>query len=192
MDHPFAVDDLQFAQDGVGADVVIVVSGGDRVGRAGHLGGEVADVHRHVRDRFALLQHGVATLQVLHPVAGVVEPGRVSMKGSTEPRVLARHAVPGLMSTDVQHKMVDPLAEELLAARFEDVGMVAEVESAGEGLGIDPVFAVDMAGGARGPAFNGAQRPVGRPELAADLVRVGAVDRELPGESPVPVVLAPE
>ena len=133
----------------------------------------------------------MAALDVFHPVARLPEPWGVAVEGGAEPWVFPRHVIFGLVDVDVEHEVIDAFAKQLLTTRFEDVGVVAGDEFAGEGLGVNSAFSVDVPGGACGATFNGTHL-VGRPELATNHIGVGSVDEKLTGESPVAVVLAPE
>ena len=62
-----------------------------------------------------------------------------------EPGVDARHLVfPRLMDIDMQHQVVDPLAERPVATGFEGARRVLEGRPAGERLGRNKRFAVGV------------------------------------------------
>ena len=83
-----------------------------------------------------------------------------------------------------------PSQKRPIAAGLERGGRAAEGGPAGERLGPDHGFAVDVRRRGRIAQFDAAEVAVG-PELAADLVARAAIEQELAGESPVPVVLEP-
>ena len=105
-------------------------------------------------------------------------------------RIAAGHTVARLVTNHMKHKMIDSLAEHLLADPLDSVGMTAQVKGGRIGFRIDPVFPVDMPGRTRGAALNVSELAMG-PELAANLVGIRAVNGEIAGEAPVPVVFAP-
>ena len=100
-------------------------------------------------------------------------------------------AITGLMEIYVQDKMVDSVTEHPFTPRLEGVGIILKVELTGKGLRISATLSVGMRNGARRAAFNIPQVAF-RPELAAHLIGIAAVNREIAGEAPMPIRLAPK
>ena len=189
---PFPVDHIEFAQNRVGPDIIVLVTVWHRIRGAGHLRCKVADIHQHIVSRLAPLQHGVAALQIAHPALRLVKPRRVAVERGAKRGVFSGHpAITGLMEIDVQHEMIDPVTEHPFTPRLERVGSVREVESAGKCLGIRALLSVGMGNGAGCAAFDIPQASF-RPELTAHLVGIATVNGEITRESPMPVRFAPE
>ena len=114
------------------------------------------------------------------------------MEGRPKPGVLARHTVTGLMRIDMQDKMINPLAEQFFTPGLDSIGVMFELETAGEGLGVDSALSVDMPGRTCRPTFDTAKFTVTGPKLATNHIALTAIAQKISGKSPVAIVLAPQ
>ena len=192
---PFSIHDIEFAQDGVGANVIELVAERDGTGRAGHLRRKVTDIDQHIVSGIAPLQHRVVALQIFDPAARFIEPGRVAVERGSESRILSRHpAGTRLVDIDVQHEVVNSSSKYDITRSFAEVGMMVQADHAGKCLGIGPPFSVKMRNRTGSTAILVAlvlRRAFG-PKLATDLIGVTAVHGEVAGETGVPVGFAPQ
>lgn len=87
-----------------------------------HFRGVLADEIGHVGDVEPLLQHVIDTLEVIREEVDMREPRVVAVEFRSEPGIHAGQFVARLRNVDVQQRVVDPLGEEPVAARFTIAG----------------------------------------------------------------------
>ena len=99
--------------------------------------------------------------------------------------------LPRLMDENVEHELVDALAERPVAELFKVARRVDKRWPAGERLRPNHGLAVNVRRRRRGAQFQPAEIVVD-PELAADLVGVTAIQKKFTGKTEVPVILQPQ